>query len=547
MPPEVAAAPESARFGKFVRTRKLGAGGMGEVWLAWDGALGRWAALKFLKGEDADEIVRFRREAQIAGKLSHPNIAAIHEVGEAGGKHYIAMEYVEGQTLRTFPRDDPRQLASLVRDAARAVHAAHLKGVIHRDLKPDNLMVTAGRPHLYVMDFGLARQVEGASRLSISGMMVGTPSYMPPEQARGEKAGPAADVYSLGATLYELVTGRRVFDGGSVIEIAMRVVDEEPVAPRRIDPKIDAELETIILKCLEKDSARRYATANDLAEDITRWLEGEPISARPASLMYRLRKRLAKRKAVVGVLAGGAVVVAIVLLALVPALRKAKAQALTQLRKRTETALQAALAVRRAGGAPEQMERFAIDTKEACEEAAALMPELAEPHYHLGRMHRARFRFAEALAAQEEALKREPSYARSRYERGILRVRRFTELKIVRDRGAAEMKRLAMEDLKAAGGPMAEGLAAWLGRRGTRPMPRRRGTGPGSSRWRRRTSGRPSTRSRAASLETRGTCPTIAGARSRGRTRASGFARRVRTRRRRSARRSRTTTRRSGW
>ncbi len=313
IPDEAAAAPASARFGKFIRTKKLGAGGMGEVWKAYDSELGRWVALKFLKGGNDEELARFQREAQTAARLEHPNIAAIYDVGEDQARHYIAMQFVEGQTLGTVPRTDRRHVAALVRDAAKAVAFANERGVIHRDLKPDNVMVSR-EGHVFVMDFGLARSVEGDSKLSMSGMVVGTPAYMPPEQARGERVDARADVYGLGATLYELLTNRQAVRGATVFEMLVNVQTEEPKAPRRIDPSIDGDLETIVLKCLEKEPTRRYGTTAALAADLQRWLDGEPISARPASIAYRVRKRLAKRKAVVAlslvaiaaILAGGA-------------------------------------------------------------------------------------------------------------------------------------------------------------------------------------------------------------------------------------------------
>ena len=205
VPPEIAVAPASARFGKFVTTARLGAGGMGEVWKAWDTGLHRWVALKFLKGGDDEEVLRFAREAQIAGKLSHPNIAAIYDVGSEQGRHYIAMQFVDGVTLKRFPADDRDALVRVVRDAALALQFAHEQGVVHRDVKPENLMVTSRakpstHPHVYVMDFGLARAVRGDSSLTVSGAIVGTPAYMPPEQAAGELrlVGPGSDVYSLG-------------------------------------------------------------------------------------------------------------------------------------------------------------------------------------------------------------------------------------------------------------------------------------------------------------------------------------------------------------
>jgi serine/threonine-protein kinase len=237
-PPEVAAADPSAKFGKFVRTKRLGSGGMGEVWKAWDAQLSRWVALKFLKGSDEEEISRFEREAQLAARLSHPNIAAIYEVGSDQGRHWIAMQFIAGRTLRGYPRTDLRAIIDLIHDAARAVAVANRAGIIHRDLKPENLMLTeTGRkPHVYVMDFGLARATEGASDLSVSGSIVGTPAYMPPEQARGQKVDGRSDVYALGATLYELLSGKKPFQGANVYETLRASKRTRPCRPRATMP-----------------------------------------------------------------------------------------------------------------------------------------------------------------------------------------------------------------------------------------------------------------------------------------------------------------------
>ncbi len=339
VPKEVADALPSAHFGKFIREKLLGKGGMGEVWKAWDTELNRWVALKFLLGGDADEIARFKREAQTAGGLNHPNIAAIYEVGESRGRQFIAMQFIAGQTLKAFPRSNKRVLVQLVRDAAMALQVAHDQRIIHRDIKPENLMVvTRAKPatartgkgnvaethQLYVMDFGLARATEGASDLSVSGMVVGTPSYMPPEQARGEKANPQADIYSLGASLYELLTERKPFTGKNVYDTLRRLQEEEPKAPRKIDSSIDADLETIVLKCLEKDRVRRYRTAAELADDLSRWLEGEPIAARPATALYRLKKFAARRRAFTALVVVG-VFALLVMAVIVPQWMKAKA------------------------------------------------------------------------------------------------------------------------------------------------------------------------------------------------------------------------------
>ncbi len=177
LPPEVAAAPPDARFGRFVRVRRLGSGGMGEVWQAWDTELARWVAVKFLRvSGDESELARFQREARVAARLSHPNIAAVYDVGEDRGRHWIAMQLVAGRTLHAFPRKDLRLTVRLIRDAARAVDHAHRDGIIHRDLKPENIMLEDGGaagPRVYVMDFGLARPAEGATVLSSTGTVVG--------------------------------------------------------------------------------------------------------------------------------------------------------------------------------------------------------------------------------------------------------------------------------------------------------------------------------------------------------------------------------------
>ncbi len=297
-----------ARVGKFVRTQILGSGGGGVVWKAWDTQLSRWVALKFLKGQDAVEVERFRREAVLAGRFSHPNIAAVHEFGEHEGQAYFAMQYVEGRTLRTWPRIDRRELAGFVRDAARALAFAHGRKIVHRDLKPENIMVTPDR-RVYVLDFGMARAVAG--QRSLSSTIVGTVNYMAPEQARGERVDGRSDVYSLGATLYELLTGAAPFRGTTVYETLRMAIEAEPPRPRSLDPSIDGELETIVLKCMEKVPERRYRGAKELADDLDRWLAGDPLTARRASVIYSVRKRMAQRKLVLGVAVVALIIIAV--------------------------------------------------------------------------------------------------------------------------------------------------------------------------------------------------------------------------------------------
>ena len=302
----------SDRLGKYLLTEKLGTGGMGEVWKALDTELNRWVALKFLRDQDPKELARFAREAHMAAKLAHPNIAAVHEIGEVGGRHYIAMQCIEGRTLETFPKSDRRLLVRLCMDAARALDHAHRHGVIHRDVKPGNLMVeeTEEGMKVVVLDFGLARSIEGGEKLSMSGSVVGTPQYLSPEQARAAQLDERTDVYSLGATMYEIFTGRTPFEGKNVYEILKKIENEEPVAPRKIKSQIPQDLQTIILKCLEKNRERRYAGAKELAYDLKRFLNHEAVLARPPSTIYYLRMTLAKRKAVVATAAIASVTLA---------------------------------------------------------------------------------------------------------------------------------------------------------------------------------------------------------------------------------------------
>lgn len=307
----------SHRFGDYELLEEIACGGMGVVYKARQLSLHRIVALKMiLPGQLASgEVVRrFLVEAGAAAGLDHPNIVAIHEVGQHEGQHYFSMQFVEGRNLSQHLAHQPggcppREAARLLIGAARGVHHAHQRGILHRDLKPANIMVDAhGQPH--VTDFGLAKEIEGNAGLTLAGRLIGTPSYMSPEQAEGvARLTTATDIYSLGAVLYHLLTGRAPFDGATPLEIMRKVVGEEPLPPsrsgfgaqtvkRRTRPedaaatvppppehgtpnKVDRDLETICLKCLEKEPARRYASADALADDLERWLRHEPTRARP--------------------------------------------------------------------------------------------------------------------------------------------------------------------------------------------------------------------------------------------------------------------------
>jgi serine/threonine-protein kinase len=275
----------------------LGRGGMGVVYRAWHLRLNRAVALKMLLAGPCAlpvELERFLREAQAVAGLRHPNIVQVYDVGDVEGRPYFTMELIEGANLAEQIQGAPqpaRQAAALVATLAEAIRAAHQSGIVHRDLKPSNILLTRdGTPK--VTDFGLARRLEGDGGLTLSGLPLGTPSYMAPEQARGKKGaiGPATDVYALGAILYELLTGRPPFRAETATATLQQVVADEPVPPARLNPQAPRDLATICLKCLHKEPPKRYASAAALAEDLRRFLRGEPIAARPAGRVERLAR-----------------------------------------------------------------------------------------------------------------------------------------------------------------------------------------------------------------------------------------------------------------
>jgi len=281
-------------FGDFELESEIARGGMGVVYKARQVSLDRRVALKVLPGgplANQDDLRRFHLEAAAIAILDHPNIVPIYEVGEHEGLSYFAMKLIEGNSLaQRQPGSvaDPRAAAQLVATVARAVHHAHQRGVLHRDLTPSNIVIDAeGQPH--VTDFGLAKRVEVNSELTQSGAILGTPSYMSPEQASGNRKAitTATDVYGLGAVLYALLTGKPPFRGDSVLETLEQVRQRLPEPPGGVGRNVDRDLETVCMKCLEKEPARRYASALGLAEDLERWLRGEPIQARPVPRMER--------------------------------------------------------------------------------------------------------------------------------------------------------------------------------------------------------------------------------------------------------------------
>jgi serine/threonine protein kinase len=312
---------------------ELGRGGMGVVYKARQIGLNRWVALKMiLAGGHAgpQELARFRAEAEALARIQQPNIVQIYEVGEVDGRPFFSLEFVGGGSLADKLDGTPwpaRSAAQLVETLARAVHAAHEQGIVHRDLKPANVLLqegekrkgkgeeSAGASDLFALrvspfaspkitDFGLAKRLDATAAQTQSGTILGTPSYMAPEQAggKGREIGPATDVYALGAILYELLTGRPPFKAPTPLDTVLQVVNDEPVPPSRLLPKLPRDLETICLKCLQKDPGKRYGSAVILADELRRFLAGEPILARPAPLSERLAKWARRRPATAALL-----------------------------------------------------------------------------------------------------------------------------------------------------------------------------------------------------------------------------------------------------
>jgi serine/threonine protein kinase len=351
----------------------LGRGAMGVVYKARHQRLNRIVALKMiLAGGHAGEaeLVRFRTEAETVARLRHPGVVQIYDVGEHAGLPYLALEYCDGGSLADRLAGTPlppAQAAALVEHLARAIDAAHQQHVIHRDLKPANVLLAggpdspAGKLTPKVTDFGLAKKLDEGSSQTQSGTILGTPSYMAPEQAGGKPkaVGPAADVYPLGAILYECLTGRPPFRTATTMDTLIQVLYDEPVPPTQLQPKTPRDLETICLKCLHKEPARRYATAADLADDLRRLQTNEPIAARPVGSVERVIKWARRRPAAAGLL-----------LALVLGTAVSSYFAVQASRQATEARISAGLADEQKARAL-QKEKEAIEAGEQLEETLA--------------------------------------------------------------------------------------------------------------------------------------------------------------------------------
>ena len=299
--------PVPGQVGDYEPVEEIGRGGMGVVYRARQTSLGRTVALKMiLRGglASAADVARFRSEAESAARLSHPNIVPVYEVGEHDGQPYFSMQLVEGTTLAQRLQEgpmSPREAAELLTPICRAIHEAHKNGVLHRDLKPSNILIDeTGRA--FVTDFGLAKRIQSSeaidgdslslTTLTHSGAIVGTPSYMAPEQAAGQRGeiSAATDVYSLGALLYAMLTGRAPFQAATPLDTVLMVLEQDPVPARMLNPVADTDLELIAMKCLQKPQDLRYDDAGHLADDLQAWLDGDPISARSSQFTQVLSR-----------------------------------------------------------------------------------------------------------------------------------------------------------------------------------------------------------------------------------------------------------------
>ncbi len=399
---------------RYTIVRELGRGGMGVVYEAFDRRLERPCALKTMGAAATDEHElrrRFVREAWAVARLRHPHIATVYDATP----DYISMQLVEGTTVDVAARGDVRLAARLLRDAARGVHHAHEQGLVHRDLKPSNLLVEG--EHVYVVDFGLAKELASAAALSQSGAVVGTLAYMPPEQAQGRLGAidPRSDVYGLGATLYHCLAGRPPFATDDLPELLRCVVDREP-APTGVD----RELDLVVGKCLAKEPDRRYASAAELADDLDRWLAQLPVRARAPSWPYRLRKRLQRQRALLRAAGLAASLVALVLVPI--ALRESAARSAA-----SEAVLLAdhVAAVLDDASAYFKMGENAI-AGEALDAGIGRVGEFLDRHevprvrYLLGRLLRARGRTDDALQQLDLALRGDARLDDARFERGLL-------------------------------------------------------------------------------------------------------------------------------
>ncbi len=424
----------SLQEGRYLLEKRIGEGAFAVVYRALDRKLSRPVAVKVLREQAAANDVirkRFLREARSIGKISHPNVVSVHDVGEEGPQMYLVMELLEGQTLQHLferERGEIRSRVKLLEQVSRGLAVAHAQGVIHRDVKPANILLTAeGIPK--IADFGLAHLRDSRTLLTDSGATMGTPAYMSPEQVRGRigEIGPRTDVYALGMVLYEILTGVLAHKGNTPVELYNRIVEEDPVRPRIKNPSAPEDLETICLKALSKESARRYANATEFADDLRRWIDGEPIEARPASWMYLVRRKVYKRKGVWMSLGGAAVLLAGVLGFLLPRLFEAReanenfdlSRPIYNEAQRMGSQL---IALEKKPGAdPAEIQALFERSSGKYREVLALIPSDLQSLMGMGIIFQAMDRLEEAFTWYDKATRWHPAYPPAYEGRGIIR------------------------------------------------------------------------------------------------------------------------------
>lgn len=436
--PSWARSADCVAVDRYLLGPELGRGGMGRVHAAWDPVLKRVVAVKLLLGHDPDLHLRLLREARTQAKLDHPGICRIHDLGHAEGRPYIAMQLVQGRSLVDLrPELDFRAMAAVLADVADAIHAAHHAGLIHRDLKPANILVEQppdGTLRPCVVDFGLARDLTALDQ-TLSWAVMGTPAFMSPEQTQGEALGPSTDIYSLGATLYALITGQPPYEGSTLAGLITNQSDSGVRAVRRLNPAVPRDLETITLKCLEREPARRYPTARALAEDLRRFLADEPILARPVGPFGKLW-RWSKRRPALAATAATGLLATVLLLAWNGHIRATS-------RLREQAAQRFALEIRDAEHLlriERMMPIHDIRPAEARLRArlAVIRGEMAglrEPaqgpgHYALGRGHLALREYAEAIRHLEAAWASGFQAPEVAYGLGLTGLQRYEDLRL---------------------------------------------------------------------------------------------------------------------